>query len=67
MDKPFVILKQEMKDDITDAVNKHINVIPADDIADFLEKLTINFRSLAAQQLEEARKQLSESKESKTE
>lgn len=63
MDKPFVIAKQEMKEDVTAAVNKHINIIPADDIADFLEKLTINFRAIADKQLEDAKRQYSEAHE----
>lgn len=62
MDKPFVIANKDMKNDIADAVNKHINTIPADMIADFLEKLVINLRAIATKQLEEAEKQYEESK-----
>ena len=67
MDKPFVIIKEEMKSDIAEVVNKYINIVPADDIADFLERLTINFRTLATKQLEEAKAQFGKSKETKTE
>mgnify|MGYP006958178940 CR=1 FL=1 len=63
MDKPFVIAKQEMKDDISEAINRHINIVPADDIADFLEKLTINLRAIAEKQLEDAKRQYSKAHE----
>lgn len=66
MNKPFVIANKEMKDDIAEAINRHINDIPADLIADFLEKLVINLRAIATKQLEDAEKQFSES-EDKTE
>lgn len=54
MEKPFIIANKEMKDDIADAINKHINNIPADLIADFLEKLVINLRAIATKQYEDA-------------
>ena len=66
MNKPFVIANKEMKERITEAVNISMNEVPADVIADFLEKLTINIRMIAEKQLEEAEKQFSES-EDKTE
>lgn len=66
MDKPFVIANKEMKERIAEAVNISMNEIPADVIADFLEKLTINIRMIAEKQLEAAEKQFSES-EDKTE
>lgn len=66
MDKPFVIANKEMKERIAEAVNISMNEIPADVIADFLEKLTINIRMIAEKQLEEAEKQFSEN-EDKTE
>lgn len=63
MNKPFVIANKEMKDDIAEAINRHINDIPADLIADFLEKLVINLRAIATKQLEDAEKQFNESEE----
>lgn len=63
MDKPFVIANKEMKERIAEAVNISINEVPADVIADFLEKVTINIRMIAEKQLEEAEKQFSESDE----
>lgn len=63
MKKPFVIANREMKERITEAVNISITEVPADVIADFLEKLTINTRMIAEKQLEEAEKQFSESEE----
>lgn len=63
MNKPFVIANKEMKERIAEAVNISMNEIPADVIADFLEKLTINIRMIAEKQLEEAEKQFSENKE----
>ena len=63
MNKPFVIANKEMKERITEAVNVSINEVPADVIADFLEKLTINIRMIAEKQLEEAEKQFSENDE----
>ena len=63
MNKPFVIANKEMKERITEAVNISMNEVPADVIADFLEKLTINIRMIAEKQLEEAEKQFSESEE----
>ena len=56
MNKPFVIANKEMKERIAEAVNISMNEIPADVIADFLEKLTINIRMIAEKQLEEATK-----------
>ena len=63
MNKPFVIANKEMKERIAEAVNISMNEVPADVIADFLEKLTINIRMIAEKQLEEAEKQFSESEE----
>ena len=63
MNKPFVIANKEMKERITEAVNISITEVPADVIADFLEKLTINIRMIAEKQLEEAEKQFGESEE----
>lgn len=63
MNKPFVIANKEMKERLTEAVNISITEMPADVVADFLEKLTINTRLIAEQQLKEAEKQFSESEE----
>lgn len=56
MEKPFVIANREMKERITAAVNESMKEIPADVIADFLEKLTAELRTVAEQQYNEANK-----------
>lgn len=67
MNKPFVMLKQEMKDELTAVVNKHINLLPADDVADFLEKLTIDAKRIALLQLEEEKAKYEKAEETTTE
>ena len=68
MNKPFVIANKEMKERVTFAVNTSMNEVPADVIADFLEKLVVNLREIAEQQLSAAEKQYNEeNKEEKTE
>lgn len=69
MNKPFVISCKEMKERITFAVNSSINEVPADVIADFLERLLVNLRNIAEEQLNEATKQYEgeSSEQSKTE
>lgn len=67
MEKPFVIANREMKERITAAVNESMKEIPADVIADFLEKLTAELRTVAEQQYNEANKLYTDNSEQKTE
>lgn len=67
MEKPFVIANREMKERITAAVNESMKEIPADVIADFLEKLTAELRTVAEQQYNEAKKLYADNSEQKTE
>jgi hypothetical protein len=67
MEKPFVIANREMKERITAAVNESMKEIPADVIADFLEKLTAELRTVAEQQYNEANKLYADNSEQKTE
>ena len=55
MDKPIIILEQEMRQDIADAANRYINQLPATMIAGFLSKLTEQFEKLAEQQYIQAK------------
>ena len=61
MNKPFVIAHKEMQERVTNAVNISINNVPATIIADFLEKLVINLRTIAESQYDEAERQFKES------
>jgi len=56
MEKPFVIANKEMRERITKAVNESIEEIPAEIIADFLEKIAGSLRVIAERQYEEASK-----------
>jgi hypothetical protein len=67
MEKPFVIANREMKERVTAAVNESMKEIPADVIADFLEKLTAELRTVAEQQYNEANKLYADNSEQKTE
>lgn len=57
MDKPFILEYEETKQDIADAINKHIQNVPAIFIADILDKLSIQFRIAGNSQYEDARTQ----------
>lgn len=57
MDKPFIMEYEDMKQDIIDAVNKHIDNVPAIFIADVLDKLAIQFRMVGTAQYEATRSQ----------
>ncbi len=57
MNKPIIILEQEMRQDIAEATNKYINTLPATMIAGFLSKLTEQFEKLAEQQYIQAKVQ----------
>lgn len=57
MNKPIIILEQEMRQDIAEATNKYINSLPATMIAGFLSKLTAQFEELAQQQYAQAKAQ----------
>ena len=61
MNKPYILLKEDMKKDISEAVNKHINNVFASDIADFLHKIAGELEQVAQTQLEEARKKYEQS------
>lgn len=67
MEKPLVIAISEMKTDVAEAVNKHINVIPAEIISDMLDKISSELKLLAQQQLAMAKESLEKPKEDKTE
>lgn len=63
MDKPIIILEQEMRQDIADAANRYINQLPATMIAGFLSKLTEQFEKLAEQQYIQAKARYEEESE----
>lgn len=56
MDKPYILLKEDMKKDVSEAVNKHINKVFASDISEFLMKIAGELERVAQTQVEEARK-----------
>jgi L-asparaginase/Glu-tRNA(Gln) amidotransferase subunit D len=64
MEKPFVIANREMKERVTAAVNESMKEIPADVIADFLEKLTGELRTVAEQQFVQAQETFEKSSKS---
>lgn len=56
MDKPYILQKEDMRKDISEAINRHINTVLASDISEFLHKVAGELDSIAQSQLEEARK-----------
>lgn len=63
MDKPYILMKEDMKKDISEAVNRHINNVFASDISEFLLKIAGELERVANEQLENARKQYESAKE----
>ena len=63
MDKPYILLKEDMKKDVSEAINKHINIVFASDISEFLLKIAGELERVANEQLENARKQYESAKE----
>ena len=61
MDKPYILLKEDMKKDISEAVNKHINNVYASDMAEFLLKIAGELEQVAKSQIEQARKEYEKS------
>lgn len=57
MNKPLILVEQEMRQDIAEATNKYINQLPATMIAGFLLRLTEQFEKLAEQQYKQAMEQ----------
>lgn len=68
MEKPYILLKEEMKKEISEVISKHINTIMASDIADHLTKIVNELNAIAQKQIEDAQKKYEESlsKESET-
>lgn len=60
MDKPFILEYEDTKQDIIEAINKHIDNVPAIFMADILDKLAIQFRMAGTAQCEAARMQFDE-------
>lgn len=61
MEKPYILLKEEMKKEISEVVTKHINKVMASDISDHLTKIVNELNMVAQKQLEEAQKKYEES------
>lgn len=57
MAKPFLLEYGDTKQDIIDAINKHIDNVPAIFMADILDSLAIQFRMAGNAQYEAARVQ----------
>ena len=55
MDKPFILEYEDTKQDIIEAINKHIDNVPAIFMADILDKLAIQFRMAGTAQYEATR------------
>ncbi len=55
--KPFLLEYGDTKQDIIDAINKHIDNVPAIFMADILDNLAIQFRMAGNAQYEAARAQ----------
>lgn len=53
-EKPFILLMGEMKEEISQVVNKYMPVMPSDIIADYLVILTNSLRQNGQNQLQEA-------------
>lgn len=63
MEKPQILIEVEMKEDITEVINKYIGQIPAMHIVSALENVTRELNTIAIQQIESARKQYESAKE----
>lgn len=61
MKKPYILLKEEMKKEISEVITKHINIVYASDIADHLTKIVSELNRISEQQLQEATKQYEKS------
>lgn len=67
MDKPIIIAISEMKEDVTKTVNKYVNEIPAEIIADTIDKISAELRLIAQQQLAQAKDSFEKAINEKTE
>ena len=67
MDKPYILMKEDMKKDISEAINRHINTVFASDISEFLHKVAGELDNVAQSQLEEARKNYEKSQKEESE
>lgn len=67
MDKPIIIAISEMKEDVTKTVNKYVNEIPAEIIADTIDKISAELRLIAQQQLAQAKDSFEKAINKKTE
>ena len=54
--KPLIVLYEEFKENVADITNQYIDSLPAIFIAEFYDKLASQFRGLAQQQLQIAKK-----------
>lgn len=57
MEKPIILIEQEMKEDIVEVVNKYIPQLPATMIATVLDTLHNTVVQLAEQQLQQAKEE----------
>lgn len=50
----LIIEYEDFRNEMAEVLNKHIQTLPAVFISEYLEKLTVNFKSLSQKQLSEA-------------
>lgn len=67
MQKPQIILIEEMRQEIADVINKYASQVPAVTMADFFDKLATETHAIASQQLARAKQQYEESLKAESE
>lgn len=61
MEKPYILLKEEMKKEVSEVISKHINRVMASDISDHLTKIVNELNAISQKQIEDAQKRYEES------
>lgn len=51
MQKPYILIKEDMKKDISDVINNYIGKVYINDIRDYLLKVTFNMQEAAEVEL----------------
>ena len=64
MDKPTILLIEEMRQKVADVANEYISQVPAITMADFFGTLATQFQGVARQQLIQAQAEYNKANES---